>query len=85
MIKGESVKATFILFREAPPISKIMQTKVAVETLQKQLQREMQTLLQTKRICLCKSCSKLEALSPLKVMMRGYGLVYDEEKQVLKV
>ena len=85
MIKGESVKATFILFREAPPISKIMQTKVAVETLQKQLQREMQTLLQTKEFAFVRVAQKLEALSPLKVMMRGYGLVYDEEKQVLKV
>ena len=70
MIKGESVKATFILFREAPPISKIMQTKVAVETLQKQLQREMQTLLQTKEFAFVRAAQKLEALSPLKVMMR---------------
>ncbi len=61
-----------------------MQTKVAVETLQKQLQREMQTLLQTKEFAFVRAAQKLEALSPLKVMMRGYGLVYDEEKQVLK-
>ena len=75
MIKGESVKATFILFREAPPISKNYANEVvAVETLQKQLQREMQTLLQTKEFAFVRAAQKLEALSPLKVMMRGYGL-----------
>ena len=60
LIKGESVKATFILFREAPPISKIMQTKVAVETLQKQLQREMQTLLQTKEFAFVRALKNLK-------------------------
>lgn len=60
MIKGKSVKTAFILFREAPPISKIMQTKVAVETLQKQLQREMQTLLQTKEFAFVRAAQNLK-------------------------
>lgn len=67
------------------PSQKIAQTKTAIEALQKQLQREMQTVLQTKEFTFVRAAQKLEALSPLKVMMRGYGLVYSEKKQVLKV
>ncbi|MBC6974391.1 exodeoxyribonuclease VII large subunit [Bacillus sp. Xin] len=66
------------------PSQKIFQTKTRVETLQKQLQREMQTLLQTKEFTFMRAAQQLEVLSPLKVMMRGYGLVYSEKKQVLK-
>ena len=66
------------------PSQKILQTKTTIEALQKQLQREMQTLLQTKEFTFVTATHKLEALSPLKVMMRGYGLVYSEKKQVLK-
>lgn len=37
-----------------------MQTKVAVETLQKQLQREMQTLLQTKEFAFVRAAQNLK-------------------------
>ena len=82
--KVNQLKQLSFYLEKHHPSQKIMQTKVAVETLQKQLQREMQTLLQTKEFAFVSVAQKLEALSPLKVMMRGYGLVYDEEKQVLK-
>ncbi|GIX55425.1 exodeoxyribonuclease 7 large subunit [Bacillus paranthracis] len=82
--KVNQLKQLSFYLEKHHPSQKIMQTKVAVETLQKQLQREMQTLLQTKEFAFVRATQKLEALSPLKVMMRGYGLVYDEEKQVLK-
>ncbi len=44
----------------------------------------MQTVLQTKEFAFVRIAKQLEALSPLKVMMRGYGLVYSEKNQVLK-
>jgi exodeoxyribonuclease VII large subunit len=66
------------------PSQKIEQTKLTVDALQKQLQREMQTHLQTKEFTFTRAVEKLETLSPLKVMMRGYGLVYNNKKQVLK-
>ncbi|WP_440602604.1 exodeoxyribonuclease VII large subunit [Bacillus sp. GB_SG_008] len=66
------------------PSQKIEQTKLMVDALQKQLQREMQTLLQAKEFAFTRAVEKLETLSPLKVMMRGYGLVYNNKKQVLK-
>lgn len=66
------------------PSEKITQTKIAVERLQKQLQREMGSLLKEKEFTFVTAAQKLDTLNPLKVMMRGYGLVYNEEKQVLK-
>ncbi|CAM4046575.1 exodeoxyribonuclease VII large subunit [Bacillus manliponensis] len=66
------------------PSEKIMQTKMTVERLQKQLQREMGSLLKEKEFAFVTAAQKLETLSPLKVMMRGYGLVYNEDKKVLK-
>lgn len=66
------------------PSEKIAQTKATVERLQKQLQREMGALLKEKEFAFVATAQKLETLSPLKIMMRGYGLVYNEDKQVLK-
>lgn len=66
------------------PSEKIIQTKMTVERLQKQLQREMGSLLKEKEFAFVTAAQKLETLSPLKVMMRGYGLVYNEDKKVLK-
>ncbi|CAH2466267.1 MULTISPECIES: exodeoxyribonuclease VII large subunit [Bacillus] len=82
--KVNQLKQLSFYLEKHHPSQKIIQTKTAIETLQKQLQREMQTLLQTKEFVFVRAAQKLEVLSPLKVMMRGYGLVYDEEKQVLK-
>ncbi|EEM04144.1 Exodeoxyribonuclease 7 large subunit [Bacillus pseudomycoides] len=82
--KVNQLKQLSFYLEKHHPSQKIVQTKTRVETLQKQLQREMQTLLQTKEFAFMRAAQKLEALSPLKVMMRGYGLVYSEKKQVLK-
>ncbi|WP_439741003.1 exodeoxyribonuclease VII large subunit [Bacillus pseudomycoides] len=82
--KVNQLKQLSFYLEKHHPSQKIVQTKTRVETLQKQLQREMQTLLQTKEFAFMRAAQKLEVLSPLKVMMRGYGLVYSEKKQVLK-
>ncbi|WP_019532749.1 exodeoxyribonuclease VII large subunit [Paenibacillus ginsengihumi] len=51
----------------------------------KQLQVAMQVLKKHKSQQLVSAMRQLDALSPLKVMQRGYGLVYDEqEKQLIK-
>lgn len=51
----------------------------------KQLQVAMQVLKKHKSQQLVSTMRQLDALSPLKVMQRGYGLVYDErEKQLIK-
>ncbi|MBO1583081.1 exodeoxyribonuclease VII large subunit [Bacillus sp. XF8] len=82
--KKNQLKQLSFYLEKHHPSQKILQTKTRAETLQRQLQREMQTLLQTKEFSFMRVAQKLEALSPLKVMMRGYGLVYREKTQVLK-
>ncbi|AWC33761.1 MULTISPECIES: exodeoxyribonuclease VII large subunit [Bacillus cereus group] len=82
--KVNQLKQLSFYLEKHHPAQRISQTKIAIETLQKQLRREMQTVLQTKEFAFVRIAKQLEALSPLKVMMRGYGLVYSEKKQVLK-
>ncbi|PZE22048.1 exodeoxyribonuclease VII large subunit [Paenibacillus xerothermodurans] len=51
----------------------------------RQLHQAMQTTKKHKRQDLLAAIRQLDALSPLKVMQRGYSLVYDEkEKQLIK-
>ncbi|EMA6341527.1 exodeoxyribonuclease VII large subunit [Bacillus cytotoxicus] len=82
--KVNQLKQLSFYLEKHHPAQRISQTKIAIETLQKQLRREMQTVLQTKEFAFVRIAKQLEALSPLKVMMRGYGLVYSEKNQVLK-
>jgi exodeoxyribonuclease VII large subunit len=49
----------------------------------RQLELAMQGLVKQHRIRLAGTIRQLDALSPLKVMSRGYGLVYDENEQRL--
>jgi exodeoxyribonuclease VII large subunit len=52
---------------------------------QRQLMNAMQALLKEKRQQWLSQVRQMDALSPLKVMQRGYSLVYDEkEKQLIK-
>ncbi|MDF2960018.1 MAG: large subunit of exodeoxyribonuclease [Paenibacillus sp.] len=54
-------------------------------TAVRQLQQAMQTAKRHKQQDLLAAIRQLDALSPLKVMQRGYSLVYDEkEKQLIK-
>ncbi|MCR8633944.1 MULTISPECIES: exodeoxyribonuclease VII large subunit [Paenibacillus] len=49
----------------------------------RQLQQAMQTAKKHKQQDLLAAIRQLDALSPLKVMQRGYSLVYDEKEQQL--
>lgn len=50
----------------------------------KDIQRAMQQILQKKRTDFKRVISTLQALSPLKIMERGYSLVYSEDKKLIK-
>jgi exodeoxyribonuclease VII large subunit len=54
-----------------------------LDTSGRQMLTAMQTLLRAKKQEWQASVRHLDALSPLKVMQRGYSLAYDEEDQVL--
>jgi len=53
------------------------------QTANKQLELAMNIAVKDKKNKLYSSMKQLDALSPLKVMSRGYSLVYDEQEQRL--
>ncbi|NMO96887.1 exodeoxyribonuclease VII large subunit [Paenibacillus lemnae] len=53
------------------------------ETAHRQLTAAMQSMMRSKLHHLQSEMRHLDALSPLKVMSRGYSLVYDEQEQKL--
>jgi exodeoxyribonuclease VII large subunit len=53
------------------------------DTAQRRLGTAMQTLVRSKRRDTLALVRQLDALSPLKVMQRGYSLVYDEKGKKL--
>ncbi|TYP77862.1 exodeoxyribonuclease VII large subunit [Paenibacillus methanolicus] len=56
-----------------------------VETLTRRMESAMSGTMKERQMMLVSAMKQLDALSPLKVMSRGYGLVYDEaEKRLLK-
>jgi len=52
--------------------------------VEKRLLKEFRLQLSNKRQAFAAIVSKLEALSPLKIMERGYSLVYDDKNHLLK-
>lgn len=55
------------------------------QSASKQLEQAMTLALKEKKISLHSTMKQLDALSPLKVMSRGYSLVYDkQERQLIK-
>jgi exodeoxyribonuclease VII large subunit len=54
------------------------------ERLEKQINRAMTSILSAKQKDFSQMITTLEALSPLKVMERGYSLVYDDEGKLAK-
>lgn len=55
-----------------------------VEHLQHNMQELMSSIIKQKRLQTVVLIKQLDALSPLKVMARGYSLTYTEDQQLLK-
>jgi exodeoxyribonuclease VII large subunit len=66
------------------PAEKLKKAAEKQQSLAKSLEREMQAILKQKQLLFTSLLSKLQVLSPLKIMERGYSLVYDEKKQLVK-
>lgn len=67
------------------PREQIRSARRQTEAAQRQLELSMRTIARTGRQQLHADLRQLDALSPLKVMARGYSLVYDEqEKRLIK-
>jgi exodeoxyribonuclease VII large subunit len=65
------------------PTEQTLYAKRRAGNAQRQLVQSMQSLLKTQKYRWDSQLRQLDALSPLKVMQRGYSLVYDENKQKL--
>lgn len=65
------------------PRSSVNAARRQAESLQRELAAAMQTVLAGKRSRYVAELRHLDALSPLKVMSRGYSLVYDEQEEHL--
>jgi exodeoxyribonuclease VII large subunit len=65
------------------PKDQVATVKKQREKSEHQLQMAMQSILKVNKNQLGTAIKQLDALSPLKVMSRGYSLVYDEQEQHL--
>lgn len=65
------------------PRDQVLFAKKRRETAERQLTLAMQTLAKGKRAAFEARLRHMDALSPLKVMQRGYSLVYNEKKTAL--
>lgn len=70
--------------RRNHPKEKLEQAKRQFENLEKELVKEMANILRQKQSRFRETISTLEALSPLKVMERGYSLVYRDGGKLVK-
>ncbi len=67
------------------PKDQVRRSNEAHDALLKKLNREMTSLLTHKHSQFQATIDKLNALSPLKIMDRGYSLVYQEDKLIKSV
>jgi exodeoxyribonuclease VII large subunit len=65
----------------AEQLSKMVEKQ---QMLTKSLEKEMQALLKQKQLQFTALLSQLHVLSPLKIMERGYSLVYNEKEELVK-
>jgi exodeoxyribonuclease VII large subunit len=65
------------------PKEQVIYAKRRLEVNKRQLHSTMQTLLRSKKQEWQSQIRHLDALSPLKIMQRGYSLAYDEQEQTL--
>jgi exodeoxyribonuclease VII large subunit len=68
----------------AEPAAAIRLKRQALDWQQERLLSQMQRLLQTRRSSLSALSGALDAMSPLKVLSRGYSLTTDESGRVIK-
>ena len=58
--------------------------RMALSSLDREMENLLSRLLERKKSLLLQNTAKLEALSPLAVMTRGYSALFDEEGHSLK-
>ncbi len=86
--KLESKKEKFIQLkarlRKSHPAGQISRENARLERLIRGLERATMKHMNEKRLQLSNTVTTLNALNPLKVMERGYSLVYNEKQKLVK-
>jgi exodeoxyribonuclease VII large subunit len=82
--KAHRVQQLALNIQKHHPAQKIARAKEISLALRKQLDREMKNTLRQKEHSFTRAAEKLEALSPLRIMMRGYNVAYDDKKNIVK-
>jgi len=81
--KHERWMQAYVLLQKHQPSEKVAKAREKQQMLAKLLEREIDSILKQKQMAFTSLLSKLHALSPLKIMERGYSLIY-KEKQLVK-
>ncbi len=66
------------------PVEQVYQSQIYLERLQKQMKRAIDVKVNAKKTEFLHLMDKLEAVSPLSVLKRGYTIVYDENMKAVK-
>jgi exodeoxyribonuclease VII large subunit len=82
--KQEAFQKLSLRLQHNHPSEKLIRAKQKQDLNTKMLLREFTQILKQKQFAFSSQVSKLEALSPLKIMDRGYSLVYDQEEHLVK-
>ncbi|BFH69413.1 MAG: exodeoxyribonuclease VII large subunit [Paenibacillus dendritiformis] len=67
--------------REQTPVHQVRSARERLNGIERQLHRAMAMQMNERRLKLGAHLKHLDALSPLKIMARGYSLVYDEREE----
>lgn len=84
VLKGERLVQADRRLRRSSPVQLLGEAAAVHERTKRELARAMAQILLAKKAEFGKTVASLEALSPLKIMERGYSLAYSEDGQLIK-
>lgn len=82
--KQERLQAIAQLVERNNPTSKIEKKLTEIEQYQNRMSRAAQNNVKHKQQAYVNMVTLLGAVSPLKIMEKGFGLVYNEEKEIVR-
>lgn len=82
--KRGSFEQLYKRLKNAHPSAQIRRENERLQRTIRELERATVKQINEKRIQLSNTITKMNALNPLKVMERGYSLVYNDEKKIIK-
>jgi len=84
VLKRENLIQADRRLRRNSPVQLLGEASSAHERRKRELARAMAQILQAKKAEFGKTVASMEALSPLKIMERGYSLAYKQDGQLIK-